>query len=398
MRILILNQYFPPDTAATAKMAAVLAEKLAERHHVTVLAGRPSYDPSEHHPFYLSRREVHGNLVIERVGSTSYPRFQMRRRLANYLSYLALAVPRALTIPADVILAMTDPPVAGIAGAFIAQIRRRPFVYNIRDLYPDMAVAAGIVTERPWVRSWERLHRWALRRASKVIVLGDDAKDRVVSKGLDPSRVVVVRDGAAIPRELSSRDHAVARDVRNGAAFVLLHAGNLGFYGAWDTLVAAARAMDGEGVSFTFVGDGALRGRLESSAAGCHSVRLMPFRPPQDVPHVMAAADAHVVTVRRGLEGVVVPSKLYPILAAGRAVLAIAPENTDVARVVRKSRCGAVADPDDPLSVIQAVRYLRRDSFALEEMGRRARQAAHEFERNRLMELFVRTIEEVNSQ
>ena len=114
MHILLLNEYFPPDTSATAKCAVQVADALAEKHRVTVVAGRPSYDPTERHPRYRLRREVRGNLVVERVGSTAYPRFQMRRRVSNYLTYLSLAIPRALSIRSDVVLAMTDPPIEGI--------------------------------------------------------------------------------------------------------------------------------------------------------------------------------------------------------------------------------------------------------------------------------------------
>src|SRR5713226_7329559 len=216
LRILLLNQYFPPDTAATAKMAALVAETLASRHRLTVLAGRPSYDPSERHPHYLLRREVRGNFVVERVGSTAFPRHRMRRRLSNYLSYLALAVPRALTVRSDVILAMTDPPVAGIAGALVARLLGRPFIYNVRDLYPDVAIGGRIVRPARWVNGWERIHRWALKRASRVIVLGEDMRERVVSKGVDPARVVVIRDGAAMPQAIASRDHPITQQLRNG--------------------------------------------------------------------------------------------------------------------------------------------------------------------------------------
>jgi colanic acid biosynthesis glycosyl transferase WcaI len=145
MHILLFNEYYPPDTSATAKMAAQVAETLAQHHRVTVVAGRPSYDPEEYYPFALLRRDTRNNVEVERVGSTAYPRHKMKRRVSNYLSYLALAVPRALAIRADVVLAMTDPPVAGIAGAFVARLGGRPFVYNIRDLYPDMALGGDIV-------------------------------------------------------------------------------------------------------------------------------------------------------------------------------------------------------------------------------------------------------------
>src|SRR5277367_5556844 len=177
MHILLFNEYYPPDTSATAKMAAQVAEALARRHQVTVLAGRPSYDPSEFYRYAFLRRDVRNNVTVERVASTAYPRHQMRRRVSNYLSYLALAVPRALAIHADVVLAMMDPPVAGIAGAFIARMTGRPFVYNIRDLYPDMAVGGDIVRAGQWVARWEGLHRWALKRAARVIVLGDDMRE-----------------------------------------------------------------------------------------------------------------------------------------------------------------------------------------------------------------------------
>ncbi len=394
MHILLLNQYFPPDTSATAKIAVMVAEALAERHQVTVLAGRPSYDPSERHPYYLLRREVRGNLTVERVGSTIYPRFRMRGRVSNYLSYLSLAVPRALAIRADLILAMTDPPVVGIAGAIVAKLSGRPFVYNIRDLYPDMALGGEIVRPGRWVERWEKLHRRALRRAARVIVLGEDMRERIIAKGVDPARVVIVRDGVPLQERIVPADDPVTQEIRCGFPFVVLHAGNLGFYGAWDTLIRAARLLERDAVGFVFVGDGAVRPQIEASAEGCSAVQFLPYRPPQQIPYVLAAGDLHVVTLRRGLEGVVVPSKLYPILAAGRPVLAVAPEASDVARIVRRTGCGVVTDPDDPTALAEAVRALCRDPQRLAEMGRRAREIAPSYDRVKQLEIFMQAIEE----
>ena len=395
MNILLLNEYFPPDTSATAKMAALVVGELSKRHRVTVLCGRPSYDPSERHPFYFFRREEQGNVTILRVGSTTYPRFRMRQRVLNYLSYLALAIPRALLVRTDVVLSMTDPPIMGIVAAFVALLKRRPFVYNIRDMYPDMALGGGIVRPSAFANLWEKLHRWALRRAAKVIVLGDDMKERIVAKGVEPSRVVVVRDGVPIPESLPPTDHPVSREVRCGFPFVLLHAGNLGFYGAWGTLVAAARELERDGIGLVFVGEGARRAEIEAAAQGSPAVLFVPFRPPEHIPHVLAAGDLHIVTIRRGLEGVVVPSKLYGILAAGRPVLAVAPEESDVARIVRRAGCGVVANPDDPASVVAAVRGLIADRQKLAEMGTRARAIAAEYERQKHLELFAQAMESV---
>jgi colanic acid biosynthesis glycosyl transferase WcaI len=402
MHILLLNEYYPPDTSATAKMAVQVAETLAQRHKVTVIAGRPSYDPDEFYPFKILRRDTRNNVIVERVGSTAYPRHVMRRRVANYLSYLALAVPRALAIRPDVILAMTDPPIAGIAGAFVARLARRPFVYNIRDMYPDMAVGGDIVSPGVWVERWEKMHRDALKQAARVIVLGDDMRDRILSKGVAAERVVVVRDGAlrpgSVPNSGDPDVQKIVQEIRCGFPFVVLHAGNLGFYGAWGTLLKAAEIVRNENAGLVFIGDGANRAMLETSAANSPNVRFLPFRPFEQLPHVMMAGDVHVVTVRRGLEGVVVPSKLYSILAAGRPVLVVAAVGSDAARIVTESGCGLAADPDDPAAVAAAIRELRSDPVRLGEMGRRARETAGKYARVNELQRFFGIMEEAVSE
>ena len=395
MHILLLNEYFPPDTSATAKCAAQVAEALSVNHRVTVIAGRPSYDPDEQHPRYLLRREVHGNLAVERVGSTAYPRFQMRRRVSNYLTYLSLAVPRALSIPSDVVLAMTDPPIEGIAGAIVARLSGRPFVYNIRDMYPDMAVGGSIVRPGSFTARWESMHRWALRRAARVIVLGEDMRDRIVAKGVDTARVVVSRDGITIPESMPSPENPVAREIRGDFRFALVHAGNLGFYGAWQTLISAVKMLENDGVGLIFVGEGAMKAQVQSMAAGCPAIRFLPFRPASEVPFVLSSGDMHVVTVKRGLEGVVVPSKLYPTLAAGRPVLGVAPEESDVVRIIRRTGCGIAANPDDPASVAEAIRGVLHDSEQLRGMASKAREISFSYDRVKQLKIFSETLEEV---
>lgn len=175
---------------------------------------------------------------------------------------------------------------------------------------------------------------------------------------------------------------------------MVLHAGNLGFYGAWDTLVKAAEILCKEDTGFVFVGGGANHGRIQEMALAHPNVRFLPFRPAEQIPSVMAAGDVHVVTLRRGLEGVVVPSKLYSTLAAGRPILAVAPEQSDAARIVREAGCGLTADPDDPSAVAEAIRALRKNPQRLAEMGRRARETAKNYARATELNRFLQIIEE----
>jgi colanic acid biosynthesis glycosyl transferase WcaI len=394
---LLLNLYYPPDTSATAKMAQTVVQALAAKHQVTVLCGRPSYDPTERLPWRLSQSKNLGRVRVVRVGSTDYPRLQMKKRVLNYLTYVLLGVPQALFLQCDVILAMTDPPFEGIVGAFLALLKGKPYVYNIRDMYPDMAVGGSIVEPGLLSRLWEKLHRWALRRATRVVVLGEDMRNRILAKSVDPARIVVVRDGTELPSasKPSSLDPTVIEAIRENDRFVVLHAGNLGFYGAWDTLLAAAERLDDDGVGVVFVGDGAQRERLQAAATGIPNVRFLPFFPDSKILSVLAAADAHIITVKHGLEGVVVPSKMYGILAAGKPIVALAPRECDVVSIGEAKGFSISADPSDPAQFAHVVQQLVRDPERVRRMGEAASAAALDYERSGQLRKLVKIIEEV---
>jgi colanic acid biosynthesis glycosyl transferase WcaI len=398
MRILFLNLYFPPDTSATAKSAESMVHALAQTHEVTVLCGRPSYDPTERRPWKLWQTERISSTTVPpisetaaspafkviRVGSTDYPRIQMNRRILNYLTYVKLAFWRALFIPCDVIFAMTDPPFNGIVGAFLSVLKRKPLVYDIQDMYPDMAVAGSIVQPGLLTRFWERLHRWALRCSMRIIVLGDDMRARVIGKGIDPAKVFIVRSGIDTPPQnlpAPPLNPEVTRAIRGNFRFVLLHAGNLGFYGAWDTIIAAARKLENENIGFVFVGDGAERSRVENLTAGATNVRFLPFFPSSDIPSVLAAPDAHIVTIKRGLEGVVVPSKMFGIIAAGKPIVAVAARPTDVAALGVRHGFAICADPTISEELASNIRRLAADPAALAAMCQAAREAAAKYSR-----------------
>src|SRR5882762_2471192 len=392
MRILLLNLYYPPDTSATAKMAETVVNALAQEHEVTVLCGRPSYDPTERRAWRLYRTEVHGNVRIVRVGSTAFPRFNMLKRLLNYLSYTKLVISRALFARCDAVLAMTDPPFQGIIGAFVAMLKRKPYVYNIRDMYPDMAVGGSIVAPGLLARIWEILHRWALRRAAKVIVLGEDMRNRILAKGVHADQIEIVRDGAEI-RPANARhgplDSEVIQKIRGEFRFVLLHAGNIGFYGAWQNLVSAAKQVASEGVGLVFVGEGAQLAQVQQLANGSANIRFLPFFPANQIASVLAAPDAHLITVKRGLEGVVVPSKMYGILAAGKPVVAVAPDETDAVALGEKMGFSVGADPDSPEEIAVVIRDLANDPARLQKMAQAALAAAPAYDRVNELQKFV---------
>jgi len=283
----------------------------------------------------------------------------------------------------------------------VALLKRKPYFYNIRDMYPDMAVGGSIVAPGLLARAWEMLHRWALRHATKVIVLGEDMRNRILGKGVRPDQIEIVRDGTEIgpanaqlaqQMQDAQLDDKVIRAIRGDFAFVLLHAGNIGFYGAWETLIAAAQQLVDDGVGLVFVGEGAQRAQLESAAQGAANIRFLPFFPGSKIPSVLAAADAHLITVKRGLEGVVVPSKMYGILAAGKPIIAVAPRETDAAALGEKLGFSVSADPDDPDQVANAIRQLAADPARIARMREAALAAAPAYDRVKELEKFVQIV------
>jgi colanic acid biosynthesis glycosyl transferase WcaI len=292
---------------------------------------------------------------------------------------------------------MTDPPFEGIVGAFVALLKGKSYIYNIRDLYPDMAVAGAILDPGLLSRTWERLHRWALRRATRVIVLGNDMRARIIGKGVEPSRVAVVRDGADIPRPGSpplQLDSEVIRQIRGDFQFVLLHAGNLGFYGDWETILAAAKQLADQRIGLVFVGDGAQRAHLQAAAAGASNIRFLDFFPASKIPSVLAAPDVHLISIKEGLEGVIVPSKLYGILVAGKPVIAVAPISTDALTLGAKQGFSQGVAPGDTSALVALVRRLSSDAGEVQKMGRAALEAAPDYDRVVELKKFVHILEE----
>ena len=212
---------------------------------------------------------------------------------------------------------------------------------------------------------------------------------------------MVIRDGAEIPppgKSLPPRDPEVIRAIRGGFSFVLLHAGNLGFYGAWNTLVTAARELSKEGVAFVFVGDGAERPAVQAAAAGADNIRFLDYFPAAQIPSVLAAADAHIVTVKRGLEGVVVPSKMYGILAAGKPIVAVAPRESDVRSLGVKQGFAVAADPDNHGELVSVIRHLMADGRKLQSMEAAARAAAPSYDRVAELQKYLEIFEHIRAR
>ena len=343
MRVLLLNQFFYPDLAASAQLMTDLAIVLAKTGaEVTALTSQSSYIGASRYP---ARGNVEGVRIL-RVPSTNYGRGSVVGRMTDYLSYYAsCAAQMSLLQQPHVCISLSNPPLVSLlgAGAKLASLAKARFIYWVQDLYPDIAVQFGLLSKAsPVTLGLEALSRTALRVADAVVVLEEAMAARVVSKGVRRDKVHIIpnwSDGDEIgqidPRENWFLDRHALR-----GAFVVLYSGNMGRGHEFETLLGAAHQLTSRrDIVFLFIGEGAKLSEIEAFAKTHPNVRLLPYQRRDDLPYSLGSGGICAITLSDGLEGMIVPSKLYGGLAARKPVLFIGPAASEVARVLQRERC-----------------------------------------------------------
>ena len=380
--VAFLNRFYAPDVAATGQILADLAEDLAAQGwETTVITGRARYDGQGE---ALPRSELRRGVRVLRVWTATLRRRPMLGRVLACATFLLSAFPALWRVPRrSVVVAMTDPPFLLVPVLLVARIRGFQVAAWVQDVYPQLAVALGVL--RPDSVLSRLLHavaRGTYRRCDVVITLAPAMSRVMTGMGVAPDRVVHVHnwaDAAAI-RPLPLAQNPFVREHGLSSRFVVLYSGTAGRAHTFDAVVAAARELSSEPeILFLFVGGGArmpeLRRAVERSGAS-HSVRFLPYQPREALAASMSAGDVALVTETPSTAGLLLPSKTYGAMASGRPILYVGSEDGDVAKLVRKHECGIVVRHDDPAGVVRAVRRLKADPELRERMGRAGRTAA----------------------
>jgi colanic acid biosynthesis glycosyl transferase WcaI len=370
-RLLVLNQYYAPGVEATGQLLAQLCSDLTADFDVTVVTASSADVPAG--------RENRDGVYLIRVRSTSFERRRLFLRALNYATFLlqALRVGLAEERP-DVVLAMTDPPVIGNLASIVARRFRAPLVVVSQDVFPETAVRLGRIRSRAVVGALRLLVNAYLRRADRIVAIGETMRARLIAKGARPERVTVIPnwvDTTALAP--APRDNAWAR--ANGFAhkFVVMHSGNVGHAQDLDSLIRAATFLDDvDGLAVAIIGGGARRAELVALAREMNAdrVRFLPYQPRETLAESLSAADVHVVGLARGLAGYVVPSRLYGVLAVARPVICAMDAESETAQLVERVGCGIVVEPGRPVQLADAIRRAHFGELDLEELGRRGRE------------------------
>jgi glycosyltransferase involved in cell wall biosynthesis len=383
MSVLLLNQAYWPDVVATSQHADDLARSLVSRgDHVSVVASRAIYGEKGS---ALKRRDSHGGVAIHRVGLQLFGKQGITPRAFDFALFYGAAALRCLTLKRhDVVVCFTTPPFIALVGVLLRLVKGTKVVYWTMDLYPDVAGAAGLMRREGvlW-RALQAIDRFCLRRSDRVVVLGECMRDVVVRKGADPARVTVIPvwSGAEQFPLRARTDNPLRSAWGIGDRFTILYTGNFGIGHDMEAIAGAVEALkDDDRIRWLFIGEGKAKPELERRIAACgaRNVVLAGYQPRELLADVLDAGDAHLVSLLPGWQGLLLPSKFFSVLAAGKPVLWIGPDGTECGSILREHACGFEVQPGDAGTLADRIRWLLEHPDQARSMGDRGQRAYRE--------------------
>lgn len=401
MRVLLLNQVFFPDVAATAQHAHDLAKHLVKHgHQVQVIASRSLYGQKG---AALPAHEVVDGIEIFRVGKSIFGKAGILARVADFgLFYVAAAI-KSLVLPkADVVVPFTTPPFIALLGWGLKVLRGSKYVYWVMDLYPDLPVACGVMKPTSIVtRFFEGVNRFCLRRADRVVVLGRCMLQRVRDKQTDRGHIMhigVWSDQGEV-KPIARAENPYRAEWGLGDRFVVMYSGNFGLGHDVDTMLQAAeRLKDDDRIRFVFAGGGKKKKIVDDfvSSRGLKNCVLAPYQPREKLDASLSCADVHLVSLLEGVEGIMVPCKLFGAMAAGRGSIFIGHPDSEIARVLTENDAGLVVRQGDVESLVRTIQDLAASAERTTALGDHARAALKRaYDREAACEQWRQVLEEV---
>ncbi|GFE84246.1 glycosyltransferase WbuB [Steroidobacter agaridevorans] len=379
LRIVFVNRFFYPDLSATSQMLFDLACRLVEQNvevHV-VCSDRLYDDPSQQLPSQENVRGIH----VHRTWTSHFGRGRLYGRAIDYGSFYVTASARLLRLlrSTDTVVAKTDPPLISIVVAAIAKVRGARLVNWLQDVFPEVASHLGANPLPAWLDSrLTKLRDYSLSMARTNVVLGMRMREHLEARNIPGERIRIIEnwaDGDAVtPKSVESCELRARLGIAD--KFVVAYSGNLGRAHEFETLLDAAERLSVDpNIVFLMIGGGAKMEQLQAAvtAKRLPNFRFLPYQPRELLSDSLAAADVHLACLLPQLEGLIVPSKFYGILAAGRPTIFIGDVDGELARIINAAGCGAAVSVGDASALVDSISRLQADRMSREQMGHRAR-------------------------
>ena len=382
MKLVFINRYFYPDHSATSQILSQLAFDLSRDHwEVHVISSRQLYDdPSAR----LPRTETVNGVTVHRVWTSKFGRGRLLGRGFDYVSFYFSAAARLISLigRADVVIIKTDPPMLSVFAVPIARIRHARSVNWLQDVFPEVASALRVPGFRgALARFLAGARDRSLRAADVNVVLSEGMRRRIEERGIPAERAVVIpnwADGSEIWPVAAEFNSLRVEWGFTDRDFVVGYSGNMGRVHEFETVLKAGELLRSEAdVRYLFVGAGKQTAWLRNEAKSLGLSEHFQFRnyqPRERLAASLSVPDVHLVTLRRNMEGLIVPSKLYGIMAAGRAAIFVGDPEGEVARVLAEANSGISVQAGDAQGLANAITTLRRNPQRRAIMGENARR------------------------
>lgn len=377
-RLLVINQYFPPDVASTGQYAFNICEELAKSGiEVYVVTGQPSYTASSPEaPSY----EVLSGIHIHRVSmGRNKGREKFKTRISGYFRFLLgawFASQKLLkSRKFHYVLTFHNPPFVAVLGAYFAKKYKLRFIYIPYDIHPDILVATGWKLPLPLIWLWEKVNRYIFSRAERIVALCESMKNILVEEKKVPTEKVVVIPLWAKPevseviKDLSTKEVSLQDN-----EFLFLYSGNMGTLHNLDPIIDAAKLVSDLPVKFLFIGDGIKKQGLISRVRKekINNVSFLPYQPEDRYLQLLLSSHACFVVLDPRVEKLAFPSRAFTFLSAGKPIIAILSPETDLAKLIIRYDCGWIANSGKEIA--ELIHTLCRNPLQISEKGKKAKE------------------------
>jgi glycosyltransferase involved in cell wall biosynthesis len=392
MRILFLSDNFPPETNAPAtRLYEHAVEWVNAGDEVTVVTCAPNFPEGEVFPGYSNRWyavEYMDGIRVVRVKSYITANEGFVRRTLDYISFMVTGGVAALFQKRPDVVVATSPQFFVAVGGWLASVfHRRPFVFELRDLWPASIVEVGAMERGRTVRALERLELFLYRRARRIVAVTESVRSDLVQRGISASKIDVVRNGVHLERfQSAGSEEGLARELGLESRFVVSYIGTHGMAHALETVVETAELLrDRDDIGFLFVGSGAAKADVERliEEKALTNVRSLPRQPKERIPALSAICDAAVIPLRDSpVFTTVIPSKLFECMATGTPVIMSLPEG-EATGLLEECGVGIRVPAEKPEAMAAAVRELADNPKKCESFRVAGLAAAPDFARGR---------------
>jgi colanic acid biosynthesis glycosyl transferase WcaI len=392
MRIVVWGINYLPEVTGIAPFNGALCEFLiAQGYDVTMLTAFPYY------PIWRKRArdagkwfesETSNGLRILRCWHYVPATASTPRRILHELSFVAASSLRLLfTSKPDLLIVVSPPLLLGVAARAACRLRGGRYLVHIQDLQPDAAIRLGMVRSRTFIDALHRLESAAYRGAWRISAISHGMLDALRKRGVPEEKLVYFPNGVRPPKEVRAGRFRETNRF-DADRFLVVYSGNLGVKQGLQSLVDAGRNLKDRPIKLIICGEGPEKKRLLAAANGLPNVWFKGLLDEQSYQEMLADADLLVLPVVSGSGNSFLPAKLLSSCAAGKPVLAICDPDSELARIVRTSRCGEVLPPGNPQRIAQTLVALSNERTRLRTMGKAAKDFAEQYAQDKLLKEF----------